>query len=104
MLHLLIQVPGLFRYQFHWRPSLSLKEPETQKVLRLMGPRVLSMLFIQLIFVVQDNLASRLATGSVTALTYGWWIIRYLADADRYSHRDGDFAHPGGDFQQRQHV
>ena len=41
-----------------------------------MGPRVLSMLFIQLIFVVQDNIASRLATGSVTALTYGWWIMQ----------------------------
>jgi len=76
LLHLLIQVPGLLRYQFHWSPSLNLKEPETQKVLRLMGPRVLSMLFIQLIFIVQDNLASRLATGSVTALTYGWWIMQ----------------------------
>ena len=67
LLHLLIQVPVLLKYQFRWQPSLNLKETETQKVLKLMGPRVLSMLFIQLIFIVQDNLASRLATGSVTA-------------------------------------
>jgi len=76
LLHLLIQVPGLLKYQFRWQPSLNLKETETQKVLKLMGPRVLSMLFIQLIFIVQDNIASRLATGSVTALTYGWWIMQ----------------------------
>ncbi|HAE85448.1 MAG TPA: murein biosynthesis integral membrane protein MurJ [Anaerolineaceae bacterium] len=76
LLHLLIQVPGLLKYQFHWQPHLKLREAETLKVLKLMGPRVLSMLFIQLIFVVQDNLASRLAVGSVTALTYGWWIMQ----------------------------
>jgi putative peptidoglycan lipid II flippase len=76
LLHLLIQVPGLLKYQFHWQPHLNLKEANTQKVLKLMGPRVLSMLFIQLIFVVQDNIASRLAVGSVTALTYGWWIMQ----------------------------
>jgi putative peptidoglycan lipid II flippase len=30
--------------------------------------------FIQLIFLARDNLASRLPVGSVTALSYGWWI------------------------------
>ena len=53
LLHLIIQVPGLLKYQFRWQPSLNLKETETQKVLKLMGPRVLSMLFIQLIFIVK---------------------------------------------------
>jgi putative peptidoglycan lipid II flippase len=32
------------------------------------------MLFIQLIFLIRDNLASRLAAGAVTSLTYGWMI------------------------------
>jgi putative peptidoglycan lipid II flippase len=32
------------------------------------------MVFIQLIFLARDNLASRLPVGSVTALSYGWWI------------------------------
>jgi putative peptidoglycan lipid II flippase len=32
------------------------------------------MVFIQLIFLARDNLASRLVVGSVTALSYGWWI------------------------------
>jgi putative peptidoglycan lipid II flippase len=34
------------------------------------------MLFIQLIFIVRDNLASRLDTGSVSALTYGWMFFQ----------------------------
>ncbi|HOA20924.1 MAG TPA: murein biosynthesis integral membrane protein MurJ [Anaerolineaceae bacterium] len=76
LLHLLIQVPGLIKFHFRWQPRANLSDPETQKVLRLMGPRLLSMLFIQLIFLAQDNFASRLATGSVTALTYGWWIMQ----------------------------
>lgn len=76
LLHLLIQVPGLIKYRFKWQARADLKDPGTQKVLRLMGPRLLSMFFIQLIFLAQDNFASRLATGSVTALTYGWWIMQ----------------------------
>lgn len=73
-LHLLIQVPGLIKYRFHWIPGIALRDPEVRKVLRLMGPRVLTMFFIQLIFLVRDNLASRLAAGAVTSLTYGWMI------------------------------
>ncbi len=76
LLHLLIQVPGLIRYQFRWRPRVDFKDPNTRKVLRLMGPRLLSMLFIQLIFLAQDNLGSNLPEGSISALTYGWWIMQ----------------------------
>jgi len=76
LLHLLIQVPGLIKYEFRWRPRIDFKDPNTRKVLRLMGPRLISMLFIQLIFLAQDNLGSRLPEGSVSALTYGWWIMQ----------------------------
>lgn len=74
VLHLLIQVPGLIKYQFKWSPVIRFKDESLQKVLHLMGPRLVSMAFIQLIFLARDNLASRLAVGSVTALSYGWWI------------------------------
>ncbi|MRR32679.1 hypothetical protein EG834_20645, partial [bacterium] len=47
-----------------------------RKVLRLMGPRLATMFFIQLIFLVRDNLASRLESGSVTALSYGWMLFQ----------------------------
>ena len=74
LLHLAIQIPGLIKYNFRWIPSLDLKNEDVRKVIRLMGPRLLTMFFIQLIFIVRDNLASRLAAGAVTSLTYGWMI------------------------------
>ena len=41
-----------------------------------MRPRVITVFFIQLVFILQDNLASRLPTGSVTALVYGWLFMQ----------------------------
>jgi putative peptidoglycan lipid II flippase len=73
-LHLLIQIPGLIKYKFKWFPKIDYKNPAFLKVLRVMGPRLVSMFFIQLIYIARDNLASRLAENSVTALSFGWWI------------------------------
>lgn len=75
-LHLAVQIPGLIRYGFRWTPRLDWGHPGVRKVVRLMGPRILTIGAFQLIFVVQDNLASRLSVGSVTALTYGWLIMQ----------------------------
>jgi putative peptidoglycan lipid II flippase len=76
ILFLLIQVPGLLYYQFRWVPAINLRNPGVHKVLTLMGPRVLTMFFIQLVFLAQDNLASHLIQGSVTALVYGWLFMQ----------------------------
>lgn len=76
LLHLGIQIPGLLKFQFRWNPGLGLKTEPVRKVLRLMGPRLATMFFIQMIFLVRDNLASRLEAGAVTALTYGWMIFQ----------------------------
>ncbi len=76
MLHLAVQLPGLARFRFRWRPELGLDDPGVRKVARLMGPRILTIGAFQLVFVVQDNLASRLDVGSVTALAYGWLIMQ----------------------------
>ena len=73
-LHLLVQIPGLIKFKFKWYPKLDLQDAAFRKVMRLMGPRLVSMGFIQLIFLATDNLASRLAVGSLTALNFGWWI------------------------------
>jgi putative peptidoglycan lipid II flippase len=75
-LHLLIQVPGLLKYHFKWSPKIDIHDPETRKVFRMMAPRLVSMFCIQMIFLAQDNFASRLEVGSVTALTYGWWVMQ----------------------------
>lgn len=76
VLHLGIQIPGLLRFKFHWSPKINLRHPGVLKVLMLMGPRLFTMLFMQLIFIARDNLASRLEQGAVTALTYGWFIMQ----------------------------
>src|SRR5512136_2340640 len=55
--HLLIQVPGLLRYQFRWRPVIGLKNPGVLRVLILLWPRVLTMACIQGYYVARDNLA-----------------------------------------------
>lgn len=75
-LHLAIQIPGLVRYGFRWVPKIGLKTEPVRKVLLLLGPRLVTMFFIQLTFIVRDNLASRLEAGSASALTYGWMIMQ----------------------------
>jgi len=76
LLHLVIQLPGLVTYGYSWRPVLGLRSEGVRKVLVLMGPRVLTMFFIQIYFVARDNLASGLGEGSITALNLGWFIMQ----------------------------
>jgi putative peptidoglycan lipid II flippase len=73
-LHLLIQVPGLIRYQFRWSPVVEVKSAGVQRVLILLGPRVLTMACIQAYFVARDSLASRFDTVGVGALNLAWTI------------------------------
>jgi putative peptidoglycan lipid II flippase len=66
----------MIRYHFHWTPRIDLHNPGVRQVLSLMGPRVLTVFFIQMIFLAQDNIASRLVTGSVSSLVYGWLFMQ----------------------------
>ena len=76
-LHLLVQIPGLLRYQFRWTPALDLRHTGLLDALKLLAPRLLTMLGIQLIVIARDNLASRLdQVGAVTSLAYGWMIMQ----------------------------
>ena len=77
VLHLAIQIPGLVKYHFHWSASVSLKDERVRQVLRLVGPRLITMFFIQATFIARDNLASRLPdVGAISALAYGWMIMQ----------------------------
>jgi len=75
-LHLLIQVPGLIRFKFRWAPRINLKDPGVRQVLSLLGPRVLTMFFIQMFFIVRDYVASFMNEGSITALNNGWFLMQ----------------------------
>ncbi len=77
ILFLGIQIPGLVRYHFRWVPAINLRHPGVQKVLRVMVPRVGNLFFIYLVLIyIPDNIASRLVTGSVTALVFGWLFMQ----------------------------
>lgn len=76
LMHLLIQVPGLVRYHVHWLPVLNLTDPGLQTVLRLMGPRVLTLGVVQLNSLIMVRMASELASGSISALNYGWRLMQ----------------------------
>lgn len=76
LLHLGIQIPGLFKYDFKWHRRIDLKNEGVQQVLQLLGPRILTMGFIQTFFIVRDNLASGMDSGSITALARGWFFMQ----------------------------
>jgi putative peptidoglycan lipid II flippase len=73
-LHLAIQIPGLLHFGFRWTPRIDLQHPGVQRVLKLMGPRMLAMLFLHIYFLTRDRFASFLGEGSVSALNNGWFI------------------------------
>jgi putative peptidoglycan lipid II flippase len=73
--HFLVQLPALWRQRAVYRPILSVRDPGVREVMRLMGPRVLGLLFVQLHFLVNTILASGLATGSLSALNYAWLLM-----------------------------
>ncbi len=76
LLHLLIQVPGLIKYQAVWTARLGWRDAQLRRVVKLMIPRVIGLGTIQLASVITISLASTLTAGSVTALNYGWRIMQ----------------------------
>lgn len=75
-LHLGIQLPGLVHYGFRYSPRLDWRHPGLRRVALLMGPRVLTLGALQIIFVSTDRFASGLPAGAITAIAYGWLIMQ----------------------------
>jgi putative peptidoglycan lipid II flippase len=76
VLHLLIQVPGLIKYKARWTARLGWHDAQLRRVIRLMIPRIIGLGTVQLASVITISLASTLASGSVTALNYGWRVMQ----------------------------
>lgn len=75
ILHLAVQLPGLFWVSARYQPVLTLRDPGVREVLRLMAPRVLGLAAVQLNFLVNTNLASRLGEGAISAINYAWILM-----------------------------
>jgi putative peptidoglycan lipid II flippase len=69
-MHLMVQLPGLFRRPWKYHPQLGLKDPSVRLVGRLMGPRVLGVAVVQINFLVNTILASGQPEGSLAALNF----------------------------------
>ena len=75
LLFLVIQLPALFQLKGDFTFSLGGGNPDVRKVIRLMGPRVFGTAVVQLNFWVNNNLASRMAEGSIISLSYGFMLM-----------------------------
>ena len=78
VLHLLVQIPGLFKLRARLRPLLSLSIPGVADVLRLMGPRVLGLAVVQVNFHVNIILANTMVDGSVIAIRYAFMLSFFV--------------------------
>ena len=72
LLHFLIQFPHLLRIKgARYYTSLGLKDPNVREIVKLMIPRQIGASAVQLNFLVDNYLASFLAPGSISALSWG---------------------------------
>jgi putative peptidoglycan lipid II flippase len=73
--HLVVQIPSLLKLRGTYSPILGLRLDSVREVVRLMLPRLLGVAVVQLNFWVNTNLASRMDSGSVAALTFGFALM-----------------------------
>ena len=71
-LHLLVQVPGLFRERMRYRFTFDWRNSAVREVGRLMGPRVIGLAAAQLNFFVTIFFASKVGGGAIANLNYAW--------------------------------
>ncbi|NKQ37093.1 MAG: murein biosynthesis integral membrane protein MurJ [Chloroflexi bacterium] len=77
VLHILIQVPALFKYRIRIRPKLAWRMRGVREIALLMGPRVVTLGTIQLADLFIIRLASGLAGGSTSAYFYGYALMQF---------------------------
>jgi putative peptidoglycan lipid II flippase len=72
LLHLLVQIPGLAWERMTFRPILDFAHEGVREVGRLMVPRTIGLGMVQVNYLVNVYLASRLQEGSLAYLDYAW--------------------------------
>ena len=76
LLHLLVQLPGVLRLpKRKFSFSLGLNLPAVREVGRLMAPRLLGVAVIQINFLVNVMVGSRLPQGSISGIDFAWRIM-----------------------------
>jgi putative peptidoglycan lipid II flippase len=75
LMHLAIQIPQLARQGMSYGLVIDVSHPGVREVGRLMVPRMFGLATVQINFLVNTYLASRLAGGSLAALNYAWLLM-----------------------------
>jgi putative peptidoglycan lipid II flippase len=70
-MHLVLQLPSLFKLKGIYFPTLGLKLPDVRQVGILMVPRVFGVAVVQINFWINVRLASLMSEGSITGITWG---------------------------------
>ena len=71
-LHLVVQVPGLFRQKMRYQFMFNLRDSATREVGRLMGPRVIGLGATQINFFITTYFASKISTAAISDMAYAW--------------------------------
>lgn len=74
LLHILIQVPALIRYRFRYRPLLGIHLDGVREIVRLMGPRIVTLGTIQIADLFIIRLTSGLSSGSTSGYFYAYYL------------------------------
>jgi len=75
LLHLIVQLPGLWRIRARLRPLPDFRMAGVLEVLALMGPRVLGLAVVQINFLVNIVLTDGMISGSLVALTTAFTLM-----------------------------
>lgn len=73
--HVAIQLPGIIRTGFLFRPTLDRSVDGLKEVLSLLGPRVVGLAAFQVNFIAVNAFASTIDTQNVSALNYAWQLL-----------------------------
>jgi putative peptidoglycan lipid II flippase len=76
MLHISIQLPALIKYKIGYRPKLDVRMRGVQEIIRLMGPRIVTLGAIQLADLFIVRIASGLPSGSTSGYFYGYALMQ----------------------------
>lgn len=74
LLHILIQVPALVRYRFRYKPEFGLRLEGVHEIVRLMGPRIVTLGTIQIADLFIIRLTSGLPEGSTSGYFYAYYL------------------------------
>lgn len=75
-LHILIQLPALIKYSFSYRPRLDWELPGVREIVKLMGPRIVTLGSIQFADLFIIRLTSGLPEGSTSAYFYAFTLMQ----------------------------